>query len=54
MKKEYVKPQNRVVELKDRLMDGEWASQGPDTPIFDSKEHFDDDASDSSDDVWED
>ena len=54
MKKEYVKPQNRVVELKDKLMDG--PGQGSDTNIFDSKGDFNEDYNeqDSSSDVWED
>jgi hypothetical protein len=53
MKKEYVKPQNRVVILKDKLLQIEQGS-GSDDPV--AKEHFDydSDGSDSSDDVWED
>lgn len=54
MKKEYVKPQNRVVFIKDMLMD--WVSGGGDTDDPDAKVHFEEDSegSDSSSDVWED
>lgn len=57
MKKEYVKPQNRVVVLKGNLLDGDEAiSYGGTTPPGtggDAKEYFNDE-SDSSSDVWED
>lgn len=54
MKKEYVKPQNRVVIIKYKLMDETISSAGPGG--FDSKQNFGDnyDDSDSSSDVWED
>lgn len=54
MKKEYVKPQNRVVFLKDSLLQGAIGVSG--TQDDESKIHFDDDeSSDSySDDIWED
>ena len=56
MKKEYVKPQNRVVILKDRLLDvinpGSTPGEGEEG---DAKIHFDDNSdSDSDHDVWED
>ncbi len=61
MKKEYVKPQNRLVELKDKLMgDGGGIivpGSDPDPGHeSDAKVHFeeDSDGSDSSSDVWED
>ena len=54
MKKEYVKPENRVVVLQGRLMEDDWVSQGGDTPIFDSRNQFDDSEDSYSDDVWED
>ncbi len=52
MKKEYVKPQNRVVVLKDKLL-AIGVSEGDET---EAKIHFeeDSDGSDSSSDVWED
>lgn len=55
MKKEYVKPQNRVVMLKDHLLVDPITTSG-----FTGDEaksyHFDEDSdgSDSSSDVWED
>lgn len=54
MKKEYVKPQNRVVVLKGNLLDGEIISGGHagDGDEGDAKIHFDDDTSEH--DVWED
>ena len=54
MKKEYVKPQNRVVNVSYRLMDT--ISQGDDTGEWGAKKHFDDDSegADSSSDIWED
>ncbi len=53
MKKEYVKPQNRVVNVSYRLMDT--ISQGDDTGEWGAKKHFDDNNSDDySDDIWED
>lgn len=58
MKKEYVKPQNRVVELKDKLMQGPEVismGEGPGPGGGgDAKDYFDDDSDDSSSDVWED
>ncbi len=53
MKKEYVKPQNRVVYLSGKLMD-EVISFNPEPGDDFAKEHFDDDSDDSSSDVWED
>ena len=55
MKKEYVKPQNRVVVLKDKLMQGEVISMGEGPGPGgggDAKDYFDDDTSEH--DVWED
>ena len=53
MKKEYVKPQNRVVVLKYRLMDQ--ISQGPGTDDPAAKANFDNNSDDiDSDDIWED
>lgn len=57
MKKKYVKPQNRVVELKDKLMQGDdIIHTSGDNNNPDAKAHFDEDSdgSDSSSDVWED
>lgn len=57
MKKEYVKPNNRVVELKDKLMQGPGFGETsiPGGVPFDSKQNgFDSDSEDSSSDVWED
>ena len=55
MKKEYVKPENRVVELKDGLMQGAQISQGPGTDDPAAKANFDNNSDDiDSDDIWED
>jgi hypothetical protein len=54
MKKEYVKPQNRVVYLTDRLMDDPWVSQGGDNDNPDAKFNYSDDSDAYSDDIWED
>lgn len=58
MKKEYVKPQNQVVELKDKLMDGGGVINpgSPTGEIVESKENFfDTDYSDDSPkNLWDD
>lgn len=54
MKKEYVKPQNRVVVLKDKLLQIHEGSIGDDEPYDAKQKGFDDGESDSSSDVWED
>ena len=56
MKKEYVKPENRVVELKDRLMQGAQISQGPGTDDPAAKDYkFEDfDFDDSPKNLWDD
>ena len=57
MKKEYVKPQNRVVVLKDRLLQIGETSIGEGEP-YDAKQNginsSNDDTDGYSDDVWED
>ena len=56
MKKEYVKPQNLVVELKDGLMQGAQISQGPGTDDPAAKDYkFEDfDSGDSPKNLWDD
>ena len=56
MKKEYVKPENRVVVLQGRLME-DWVSQGDDTDNPDAKFNYSDGtdySGDSPKNVWED
>jgi hypothetical protein len=60
MKKEYVKPENRVVKLKDRLMDGNGGIGVGSVTDTEAKFHFEDysDGTDYSDDspknLWDD
>ena len=56
MKKEYVKPQNRVVELKDKLMQGDGGVIGVsnDDEVGAKQTNYDDNSDAYSDDVWED
>ena len=57
MKKEYVKPENRVVELKDKLMQpGEVISmgEGPGPGGGGDAKDYSDDSDSYSDDIWED
>ena len=57
MKKEYVKPQNRVVVLKDKLMQpGEVISmgEGPGPGGGGDAKDYSDDSDSYSDDIWED
>ncbi len=54
MKKEYVKPQNRVVVLKDRLLDVVNPGSNVEGGDVDAKQNVIDDSDAYSDDVWED
>ena len=52
MKKEYVKPENRVVVLKDRLL--QVIGTSDDDTNYSKNIQVDDDSDSYSDDIWED